>query len=321
MTQMDAIILAGEKEGSIPVMGKNKALLSFRGRPLIRYVIDAVDRAETINSITIVGPRNKLETELAGYKTEKPLNFLEQGRNIFENIWQGTVSTFPEYRPGITSEELKGSPQADKAVVLLTCDMPMLEPLEIDRFVSAAPLDRADFVCGVTRHEMLEPYEPRGETPGIKFIYFCLRDRLIRHSNIFCMRPLKLAHVVEDFMPRVYNLRYQRHLRKVLSATAQFLWFFATRPGPLALFFLLESASYCHNHNLHRLRQILRRPIELEWAERITSEIFETRVATLETIGPGPTLDVDDEESYNAFVAMYDKWKEMQLEQLKSAGI
>lgn len=318
---MDAIILAGEKEGSIPVMGKNKALLSFRGKPLIGWVIDAVDRAETINSITVVGPRNKLEAELAGHKTEKPLNFLEQGRNIFENIWEGAVSTFPEYRPGIASEELKGSSQADKAVVLLTCDMPMLEPLEIDRFASASPLDRADFVCGVTRHEMLEPYEPRGETPGIKFIYFCLRDRLVRHSNIFCMRPLKLAHVVEDFLPRVYNLRYQRHLRKVLSATVQFLWFFAARPGPLALFFLLESASYCHNHNLHRLREILRRPIELEWAERITSEIFETKVATHETIGPGPTLDVDDEESYNAFAAMYDQWKEMQLEQLKSAGI
>ncbi|HUT52978.1 MAG TPA: hypothetical protein VM658_06275, partial [bacterium] len=266
----------------------------------------------------VVGPRQELADKLSNWKTEKPLKFLEQGKNVFENMWQGALSTFAGYRPGISADELRSSPEADKAVAALTCDMPLVEPLEIDRFIATAPLDRADLVFGVTREDMLKPYEPAGGDPGIKFIYVCMRDIIFRHANIFLFRPLKLARVMDKYVPIVYNLRYQRRLKNIMAATGT-AFRFACGRRKLYLFFLIQSASWCHNHGHLRLRQLLRRPTELRWSEDIASTIFQTRVAIHETIGPGLTLDVDDDDSYRAFLQMFDRWKQLQKSQLLSA--
>jgi molybdopterin-guanine dinucleotide biosynthesis protein A len=316
---LDAIVLAGEREGSIPIHGGNKAFLTFRGRPLIAYVLDALERARNIGSITVVGPREKLERELRSFALAKPLHILEQGHNIFENIVNGALSTFPAYRAGAGFEELARSAEADKACAMFTCDMPLIDPREIDAFIATAPLDRADIVYGYTVHELLAPYEPAGERPGIKFIYGCLADRLVRHSNIAIYRPLKLSPVMREFVPMIYSLRYQRYLGNVARALA-YLASHALRPRPLYLFVLLESAAYCHNHGLHRLRDLVRRPIELRWAEDIISELFQTRFATNSTIGPGLTLDVDDDPSFQAFLACFDQWREIQARQLEAAS-
>ena len=122
---MDARILAGENEASIPVKGINKAFLTFDGKPLVGMVIEALDRAETISSTIVVGPKAKLEAEIENVSTHKQLRVLEQGDNIFDNIWRGSLSTFPDYRPGMGSKELDHS-SADKAVLVVTSDVPLL---------------------------------------------------------------------------------------------------------------------------------------------------------------------------------------------------
>ncbi len=38
MQALDAIVLAGEREGSIPVMGMNKAFLPFRDEPGFEFL-------------------------------------------------------------------------------------------------------------------------------------------------------------------------------------------------------------------------------------------------------------------------------------------
>jgi len=313
LMSMDAVILAGEREGSIPVQGKNKAFLPFEGRPLIACVMEALDRAESISSVTVVGPRDKLESELSGLSARKPLRYVEQGKNIFDNMWRGAASTFPGCGPDAKSEDVREAGAEDKAVIALTCDMPLLLPVEVDHFVSTAPLDRADLVMGVTRHELLAPFEPRGAKPGIKFIYFCVADRIIRHANLFCLRPLRLAHVMETYIPLIYRLRYQRKLKNVISAARATMRFSFT-PASLYLFFMLQAASWCHRKGLIRLREFFREPLGLSWIEDHVSGIFHTRFAVHETIGPGSTLDVDDDESFRAFLEMSHEWRKIQLE-------
>lgn len=319
MVKLDAIILAGGKEGSIPIQGQNKAFLPFRGRPLVGWVVAALERAETIRSITMVGPCEKSRSELAELKLTKPFHLLEQGGNIFENMWHGALSTFPGYHEGITASELQASPEADQAVVALTCDMPMLEPAEIDHFVNHLPLERADLVFGVTREEILRPFAPHGDDPGIGFIYFCAREFLVRHANIFCFRPLKLAHILETIIPNTYRLRYQRNWRNVLTAARDSITF--SMPwGTLPLFFTLQFARFCHAHGLFALRDFVRKPLRAAMLENHVSKMLQTRFAYLETIGPGLTLDIDDEASYLAFLKMIDQWKPIQLEQIRRAG-
>ena len=313
-------MLAGEKRGSIPVLGKNKAFLPFGDQPLVGLVVAALDRAETIGSITVVGPCDRLTAELGRLKTVKPIRLLEQGRNIFDNIIQGALSTFAEYRPGMGLADFRSLPAADKdkAAVMLTSDMPLIDPREVDHFLSTAPLDRADIIYGWTSHETLAPYEPAEGKPGIKFIYGCTSRHLMRHSNIAIYRPLRIAPVMEEFVQIIYSLRYQRYLTNVVKALIQLLRQ-ASHPKYSYLFLLLEGASFCHNHGFLRLRDLIRQRIELPWAEAIISDLFQTRFATHQTIGPGLTLDVDDEDSYRVFLARIEEWKEIQKKQIETA--
>lgn len=318
MNVFDAIILAGEKEGSIPIRGRNKAFLRFGERPLVGWVVKALEDAERIRSITVVGPAEQLKAELFGLAVNKPLHFLEQGRNIFENMWHGALSTFPGYRPGITAQELAETSSPETAVAALTCDMPLIDPREVDHFLRTLPLDRADLIFGVTRQELLTPFAPRGSEPGITFLYFCVREFMVRHANIFCFRPLKLAHVLETYIPLIYRFRYQRRWRNVLAVAKESLRF-SLPFGTLPLFFLLQFARVCDHHGWHRLRDFLRQPLPVAFLESHISKMLLTRFAVHQTIGPGLTLDIDDEESYQTFLVMAEKWKAIQENVIRQA--
>jgi len=318
MSAQDAIILAGEKEGCIQIEGTHKAFLPLQGKPLIHWVVSALDRCRAIRSMTIVGPVEKFAAALQGVRTEKPVRFLQQGENIFDNLWRGALSTFPEYRHGMTADDLRHSPQADKPVTIITCDVPLLEPVEVDHFLDTAPLDRGDIVFGVTRQEILAPFEPQEGKPGIAYIYFCVREGLIRHSNIMTMRPLKLSRLMEKQIPLIYRFRYQRYFRNVIPLMVEFLRFYRA-PQAIYYFLLLQAAKNFNRHGWLGARDRVRRSLPLPQLERQFSNVIQTRFVAHETLGPGPTLDVDDEDSYRAFVENFDEWKALQREQIQAA--
>jgi CTP:molybdopterin cytidylyltransferase MocA len=315
MRTLDAILLAGEKEGAIPVKGKNKALLSIRGKMLIEWVIDALDRSEAINSITVVGPEEKLGPIIEKIETEKPLKLLNQGNNIFENIWSGSLSTFPGYYPGIMAEELRKAGHEEKAIFIITSDVPLIDPVEIDDYIKRASLDKYDIVHGFTSKKILDCFLPKDGKPGITFYYYCVKEDILRHSNITIMKPLKLAHTLEYQIPLIYKLRYQRHLKNVIAAIKETIKLF---PSPYILFLsiVMPTLMFLDHYNFHFARDIIRGFLKRDWVTFQASRIFKTRFVGQRTIGPGPTLDVDDDKSYQAFMEMWDEWKEIQSKQI-----
>ncbi len=317
--EFDAIILAGEKEASIPVKGQNKAFIKFRDKYIVERVIEAVDACDTLRSITVVGPRRKLEDHLQGVSTRKPFKIIEQGDNVFENVYLSGLSTFPEWEPGKPAAEIREKGDPEKIIVGFTSDMPMLDPREIDAFARTMPRERADMIYGVTDHKLLEPFEPAGSDPGIKFIHISTKQIILRHSNIFAYRPLKFAEMLEVYIPLIYKLRYQRHPFNRLVALKEifafhmpfrFLWLFAK----------VQAASYMHNNGHYKMREILRKYVDVPTSEAVVSQdVFKSVFAIHETISVGPTLDIDDEESLNAFLVMYDRWREIQDAQIRAA--
>ncbi|MFO8055930.1 MAG: NTP transferase domain-containing protein [bacterium] len=316
MRTLDAIVLAGDSEAAVPVLGDNKAFLLYKEKPLVTWVVEALERSETVSSITVIGPGSRLEKSLTGYSSAKPLHVREQGRDIFENIYYGALSTFPAYREGATEEELKSSPESDKAVFALTSDLPLIEPFEIDHFISTAPLDSANIVYGFTREDLLEPFTPHGVAPGEWWMYYCFKEYIARHSNIFCFRPLHLGAVTGKYVPIIYNLRYQRHFRNVVSGLFAISRYVLT-PGNLFYYFLLQIAKTSHRRGWHRLRDMIRPYVPVAVVEKRISRLFQTSGRILETIGPGPTLDVDDELSYREIQERGHEWKKLQLELLE----
>jgi len=106
----NALILAGMKEkGPLEIVEKvdNKALIMINGRPMIEYIVDALNNSENIDKIIVVGPKNELHPYI-GKKVEEILN---PGNSILENMERG-LNFF----------------NSDDSLLILTSDIPLITP-------------------------------------------------------------------------------------------------------------------------------------------------------------------------------------------------
>ncbi len=95
---MDAIVIAGgipnPDEPLYPyTQGKPKALLDVAGKPMAQWVLDALEQAQTIDRIVIVG----LEAD-SGIHCTKIAAYIESEGSILQNIRAG-VNKVLEFNP------------------------------------------------------------------------------------------------------------------------------------------------------------------------------------------------------------------------------
>ncbi len=128
---IDAYIPAGRGEvlGNYKVLldaagVDNKALIDLNGKPMINYVIEALDKSRYIRSITIFG----LTSDEIDIETTKPLAFSEGGDTTF-NTLKKALNYF-QYKE-------------DKPEYILTasCDIPMITYEMIDNICEKVCLD------------------------------------------------------------------------------------------------------------------------------------------------------------------------------------
>ncbi len=313
---IDALVLAGDRKGARLLYGGNKAFLMLRGKPLLSYVLSALDRAEEIRSIHIAGPKDRIRKLLFEFQYSKPVSYIDQGETIFQNLWFGALHTFPEYERGADYKTLSHLPEADKVVLATTCDMPMLEPAEIDAFIRQSPIPDYDLIFGVTRKELLLPFLHRDHQPGFSFAYFCFRDQIIRHANVFLLRPLQLGFVMEEIIPMIYSFRYQKQWRNIFGSL-RYILSLGIGPRGLWYFMWLQTAKSADLRDHRKLRDWARKHITLQKVLDYVQPIMQTRFTAQETIGPGTTLDADSEEDLAVFEQTYDRWKEIQTQILE----
>jgi molybdopterin-guanine dinucleotide biosynthesis protein A len=308
--ELDAVVLAGEREGAKLIRGTNKALLPLRGRPIISYVIEALAGASRIHEIYVVGPAERLEQGLKDFAFKKPVHYVAQKENVFENIWTGFFASLPEDVRNLSSKELVETRHADKPVFVITCDTPLLRAEEVDSFIESANLEDIEVVLGVTQKELLLPFAPEGETPGIEFAYFCLREFIVRHSNIYIIKPLRLAKILEEYIPLIYGLRYQKQIRNMIRASATLL-----RLGvglrPLYMFLAFQIGRTLDARGFRRTRDLLRKRVPKKMVVDYLYRALQTRVSILLTKSPGPALDIDNEPHLDIAEKMFDRWQEI----------
>jgi molybdopterin-guanine dinucleotide biosynthesis protein A len=89
MPALDAIILAG----GIPIpddpiyahsQGRHKSLIDIGGKPMVQWVIDALDQSSNVSRLTVIG----LDQESQLLAT-KPLSYLPDSGGILENVLAG----------------------------------------------------------------------------------------------------------------------------------------------------------------------------------------------------------------------------------------
>ncbi|MCI0481839.1 MAG: NTP transferase domain-containing protein [Candidatus Dadabacteria bacterium] len=312
----DALILAGDRKASRKVKGKNKSLLVINNRAVICYVVEALARSRNVKDIYVVGPKDRIEAALAsGAVTAgaKKVVVLEQWDNLFENIWNGFLSTIPGHKPATDPESYRATPHWDKVILALSGDIPLLTPGEVDEMVEKADLDHYDYLPGITQNTYLSYYYPqrrkRGKRKkrGIKHAYFHFSEGLFRQNNLHLGRPFKVANKI--YIEKMYEFRHQREWKDIVKLAFEML---RTEKGSwksLYYFLVLQSCMALAGMRLSSLADRLRRLVSLhKQVEPTVGLILGTRLRTIETTYGGAALDIDSDYEFETIKANFAEW-------------
>lgn len=210
MTQIDAFILAGEGETQKhynPLLEKagvsNKALIKLGGKPMICYILDALDNSKYIKSITIIG----LKEKDFKYKSKKPLEFIEGGKNSFYSV-MAAVEHFA--RDGDTS----------KYVFSLSCDIPLVTAEMIDKYISSIDFSQdIDYYYPLVKVDALHDLYPNVTKVAIRF-----KEGLFYGGDLHIFRSkllLERRGVLQDILMNRKNLM---KVIRVVSLRIAFLY-------------------------------------------------------------------------------------------------
>ncbi len=147
---MDAIVTAG----GIPLpgeplyeytQGKSKAMLDVAGKPMIQWVLEALDGAASIERVVIIG----LDSG-SGMTSQKLAAFLPNQGSMVDNIRTGIFRVM-EINP------------AAKHVLLVSSDIPGITPEMVDWVVAAAMQTDEDAYYNVIPREVMDKVFPESK--------------------------------------------------------------------------------------------------------------------------------------------------------------
>lgn len=167
MTQVDAVVMAGgtprpEEPLYAYTQGKPKALLELAGRPMVCWVLDALDNAATIRRIAVGG----LTGAEAPLQTRKPLVFSPDQGSMMGNVQAGVA-------------RLAQTEALTPYVLLVSADIPTLRPEVVDWSVTTAlQTDHEGYYALIPREKM------EARFPGSKRSYFYFKDGVFTGADI-----------------------------------------------------------------------------------------------------------------------------------------
>lgn len=286
--KVDALILAGNRKGYMPVGQGNKALIDLMGRPVIDYVIETLETSRHIDNIYIVGP----VAELSFLRERHPnVTFFQQGSNIVENV----LSSYDRI-----------SPNRDRHILVTTSDIPFVRPSEVDGFISSSGYDAYDIVIGVASETALKRFSPINGKPG--FITKCchFKQGPVRLNNMFIMRypPEALA----EYTGILYSLRYQKKLSNFVRLMLQVV---SKDPGKLRLIWTLifmQATLQADRLGLAGVARAIGSLLDIRQAEATASRAMGVRLKTVLMDYGGAVMDIDNEDSLNTVRARFEEF-------------
>lgn len=175
---MDAVILAGGiPQPNDPLYsyskGESKALLEVAGKPMIQWVLDALNSAKTIDRVVIIGLSEKARLDC-----KKPLSYLSNQGRLLDNLKAGTARV------------LELNPKA-KYVAFVSSDIPGITGSMVDWIVDTCLETHDDLYYNVIRRESMESRFPTsGRTyTRLKDMEVCGGDLNIARAAIVNEHP------------------------------------------------------------------------------------------------------------------------------------
>jgi len=186
---MDAIVLAGGVPGPDSPLysatkGAAKAILEIGGKYMIQWVLDALDQADSIDGIVIVG----CEDKQAEIHSKKIITFKPATDDIILNFRSGAEAV------------LENNPEG-KSVAVVSSDIPLISP-EIVNWVINSSLDTNDdlYYCVVEQSQMENRF------PNSARSYVKLQDMNVCGGDLAVIN-LDLYKDREDFWRKIVEAR------------------------------------------------------------------------------------------------------------------
>ncbi len=138
----------------------NKAFIKVHGRPLLAYILAALEEAPSVERIIVVGPVKELENlRLEGYS--------------FEVVPEKKTSMLDNLAAGLETVD------QDRLSLVVTGDIPLLTAAVIEEFINlCAPHDLEFYYPVLTREDCLQSF------PETERTYVNLKDGFITGGNI-----------------------------------------------------------------------------------------------------------------------------------------
>jgi molybdopterin-guanine dinucleotide biosynthesis protein A len=152
---MDAVLLAGgipQPDESLfsESSGRSKALIDVAGKPMVQWVLDAIDGCESIQRISLIG----LDSA-SGLTSGKPLSYLPDSGSLLSNIVQG-LEHVREQSPGTTH------------ILLASTDIPAITTEVVDWRISAANKTEIDVDYVVVERQTMEARFPESKRSFVR---------------------------------------------------------------------------------------------------------------------------------------------------------
>lgn len=175
---IECVILAGSRpEGQDPLSGlgvAHKGLLELCGKPMIRYVVEALTAAPHVGQITIMAPEG-LHSAFAAALPGTPLRFLPAEKSPATSV----------------AAALKAG-EAGTHMLVTTCDHPLLTAQMVAQFVDGAMTSAADVAAACVTQERYRAVF--GDAPRT-FIRFS--DMAFSGANLFLLNRSSAGGLIQ----------------------------------------------------------------------------------------------------------------------------
>ena len=181
MSGESVLILAGQREGVVdPLCAESgverKAIIPINGRPMINYVLDALDQADLQSPYHVSG---------------------------FDAGYDGRLTQSPSAPGPAGSARAALEAGIEYPVLMTTADHALLNKAMLESFLSQARASGADFCVGLADKTIIQPAYPHVRRTYLKF-----KDRSVSGCNLFYIaRPDGVAAI--RFWEKAQHLRKQ----------------------------------------------------------------------------------------------------------------
>lgn len=307
--KVNAVLLAGDRRASIALRSDNKAFLELKGVPLFIHVLKALLNAQLVGKVAVVGPAGRIREACQKHGVSAGVIVVEQRENMVENFKVGYVAALG-LDPSVPFWSLKGTALEETPVLVAPCDIPLLVPEEVDEFLMRSNMHEYDYSIGITSRNVLAHFHPTDDQPGIRMIYFHIKEDLMRHNNLHIGKPLKFDHL--DYIEKMYEWRYQTRIANILRMLFSLLVNGGRLLKSLRVFILMQISLYYDRHGHPRLSDRLRSWVGFTRLEEGIGNAIGARVQIVYTHFGGAALDADNERDLAVIEQRYDEWMHFQ---------